>query len=173
MMSVRACGAFLFLLSILALATAWFAERVIGLPPCELCLLERIPWKITFFLGAVALLVNGRVGAIANVTAIPMTFVGVVLSAINIGVEQKWWESPFPACHAPVFKGGSFSQHLAAMPPRPVKPCDAPIYLFHLPFSMALMGGAVSLVVMIALVYWAHAYFTTSRKRFRHSASFR
>lgn len=172
-MSVRACGAFLFLLSIIALATAWIAERIIGLPPCEMCLLERIPWKITFFLSAIALLVNGRVGATANVLAIPVTLAGVVLSTIHVGVEQKWWESPFPACHATVFRGGSFSQHMAALPLRPLKPCDAPTYLLHLPFSMAVMGGVASLAVLIVLTYWTHAYFTTPRKRFRHSASFR
>ncbi|GBQ12263.1 disulfide bond formation protein B [Swaminathania salitolerans] len=153
-MITRLTGGSLFLAGMAALGIAWWAEHVLGYAPCELCLIERTPWRIVGVLGVIALLVPGMIGFWATVLSLPALAAAVMLAGLHNGVERKWWQSPLPSCHAPVFHGGSFSERMAHMPLRPAKPCDDPTYLFHLPVSMTVLGG-IAAAVLFALVSYS------------------
>ncbi|CDG40706.1 MULTISPECIES: disulfide bond formation protein B [Asaia] len=153
-MIARLTGGLLFFAGMAAIGVAWWAEHVLGYAPCELCLIERAPWRIVAFLGVLALLIPGMVGFWATVLSLPALAAAVMLAGLHNGVEQKWWESPLPACHAPVFHtGASFRERMASMPLRPAKPCDDPTYLFHLPVSMTVLGGIAAALLFILVSY--------------------
>ena len=118
-----------------ALAVAWFAEHRLSMAPCALCLLERWPYRALLLLGLLAI---AAPGARVLRWLIGLAFLcAVALSLTHVGVEQHWWPDPWPACMAQHLGGGSFEARLAAMPLRPVKPCDSPNRLFNfLPVSM-------------------------------------
>ena len=128
----------------LAFATEWWG----GLVPCVLCLWERWPYRVAIALGLLAT-VMPRAFLKPAIVLLVLTFLaGSALAAVHAGVEFHWWPSPFPACAAPVFTGGTIAERLAAMPALPAKPCDEPTYLVpFLPVSMAAMNLLFSLGV--------------------------
>jgi disulfide bond formation protein DsbB len=131
---------FALLASALALAVAIASERLGGLVPCALCLVERWPYRIAIGLGILALVVPPR-PARWLLAALALVVLGdAAIAIVHVGVEWHFWPSPLPECAAPRLSG-SIAERLAEMPMRPAKPCDEPTYLVPgLPVSMAAMN---------------------------------
>lgn len=55
-------GLFLALAGAMALGVAWWVEHVLHIMPCELCLVERWPWRVLFLIGLVDILLPGAAG---------------------------------------------------------------------------------------------------------------
>lgn len=136
----------------LALAVALGSEHFLGLAPCALCLVERMPYKFVLPVGVVAMLMP-RFAARILLVLIALLMLGSVAAAtVHVGVEQEWWKSPLPECAAPHITGRTVAELLKQLPARPNKPCDAPSYLVpHLPVSMALMNLVYSVVFFLLL----------------------
>ena len=136
--------------AIAALAFASYVQNDLGIVPCELCLLERWPYRIAIAIAIVGVLLPGRFGRLAVSLILIDMLVAVALAAFHVGVEWHAWPSPFPECNAPRFAGGSVGDQLAAMPDRPAKPCDAATYLIPgLPVSLAALDGCYALAVFL------------------------
>jgi disulfide bond formation protein DsbB len=87
-----ACG--LAVISVAALGSAYTAQYYFGLQPCELCLLQRIPYAVIIALGVAAYFINARaILALMGVAFI----VGAALAGFHVGVEQHWWQG-FTSC---------------------------------------------------------------------------
>ncbi len=88
-----------FVISLATLCGAWFFEYVVKLPPCPLCLEERIPYHVVIplsLLMAIAALVRAPakllvVGFIAIIVAV---LCNVVLGTYHAGVEWHLWAGP-------------------------------------------------------------------------------
>ena len=134
--------------AIAALAFAAYVQNDLGIVPCELCLLERWPYRIAIAIAVVGIVLPGRFGRLAVSLIMLDMLVSVGLAAFHVGVEWHAWPSPFPECNAPHFVGGSIGDRLAAMPARPAKPCDAATYLVPgVPVSLAALNGLYALAV--------------------------
>jgi disulfide bond formation protein DsbB len=135
-----------------ALALALASEHWGGLVPCALCLLERWPYRVAIALSLVALVVPERFARWPLFLVVLCMIASVILAAVHVGVEQRYWPSPLPECAAPRLTGGSVAQLLAQMPTRPGKPCDTPTFLIPgLPLSMAAMNLLYALVLTTML----------------------
>ena len=146
---MRSYALLLVLAGCMALGIAWWSEHVLGTVPCELCLMERWPYRIVIGLGVLAAVLPRGGARLALWLCVPVLLSGGVLSFVHVGVGQGWWISPFPSCRAPVFHGGTFAERLASMPRHPAKPCDAATYLVPgLPLSMAAMDGIYALLLI-------------------------
>jgi len=133
-----------------ALGIVLYLEHILKLAPCEICLLERWPWRVLILIGAVtAFALPRRYAKYGILVGLMCLSVSLGLSALHIGVEHKWWASPFASCRAPSFHGGSFKDWMAAMPVRPNKPCDAPDFVWKLPLSVTEFGGVYALLCFI------------------------
>ena len=130
-----------------ALIVATGSERLLGLVPCALCLLERWPYRVAALFAALALLsTRGLLLRPALWGVVLCMAASVILSGTHVGVEQGWWPSPLPECAAPTLGSGSIADRLAHMPARPAKPCDDPTYLVPgIPISMAAANGLLAL----------------------------
>ena len=145
--------------SLAALVVALLSQYVGGLEPCPLCLLQRIPYGLTIFLGASALLLIGRghnpVMLIAVIGGIFVLNAGIAF--YHVGVEQDWFGG-LAACAG----GGATPatvEELGAMlldrPPAP--PCDRiPWSLFGVSMAgynmlYAAILAAISLIGAAAL----------------------
>ena len=90
---------------------AWFFEFGLGLPPCPLCLQQRIPYYAAIPLALVVALAAVRkapralVVAGLGVIALAM-LIGVVLGVYHAGIEWKWWQGP-QDCSGPLVPLGS------------------------------------------------------------------
>ncbi|HTW29311.1 MAG TPA: disulfide bond formation protein B [Acetobacteraceae bacterium] len=136
----------------LALGVAIGSERLGGLVPCALCLVERWPYRIALALGVLALVLPRRAARPVLLLLALVVLGDAAIAFVHVGVEQGWWKSPLPECAAPHFTGGSIAQMLAHMPARPSKPCDSPTYLIPgLPLSMALLNMLYALVFSLGL----------------------
>ena len=78
---------FIFLVSIIALVSAFFIEYFLGHQPCNLCVLERIP----YFLGIIIVLLNFKFIQFERFFILLLTiifFAGTILSLYHLGIEQ-------------------------------------------------------------------------------------
>ena len=84
------------MMSIAALATAFTAQYGFGLRPCELCLLQRVPYGVVIFLALLALGLRLDAGRMALVLGLcGLAFLGNSgISLYHVGVEQHWWAGP-------------------------------------------------------------------------------
>jgi disulfide bond formation protein DsbB len=77
----------IFLISFIALISAYFIEYVLGYQPCNLCLYERVP----YFLAILILLINFKYNKLEKhfiLFLIIIFFIATLLSLYHLGIEQ-------------------------------------------------------------------------------------
>ena len=77
----------ILLISIIALISAFFIEFILGHQPCNLCILERIP----YFLAIIVILLNYKFFQFEKFFILFLTIIflfGTVLSLYHLGIEQ-------------------------------------------------------------------------------------
>tara|TARA_B100001093_G_scaffold279045_1_gene266699 strand:+ start:174 stop:659 length:486 start_codon:yes stop_codon:yes gene_type:complete len=77
----------IFLVSFIALISAYFIEFMLGYQPCNLCLYERIP----YFLAILILLVNFKYNNLEKQVILFLAiifFIATILSLYHLGIEQ-------------------------------------------------------------------------------------
>ena len=82
---------FIFLVSIIALVSAFFIEYILGHQACNLCLLERIP----YLLAIVLVLLNYKFIQYQKIFILLLTIIflaGTALSLYHLGIEQGFVE---------------------------------------------------------------------------------
>ena len=77
----------IFLLSILALISAYFIEHILGHQPCNLCLLERIPYLCAIILVLLSFKFS-QFKKIFTFILIIVFLVATLLSLYHLGIEQ-------------------------------------------------------------------------------------
>ena len=78
---------FIFFVSIIALISAFFIEYILGHQPCNLCILERIP----YLLAIIVLLLNYKFIQFEKFFMLLLTIIfltGTTLSLYHLGIEQ-------------------------------------------------------------------------------------
>jgi disulfide bond formation protein DsbB len=139
-----------FALAGATLAGAWYFQLVVGLPPCPLCLQERIPYHVVIplsLLMAIAALVRAppkllMVGFIAIIVAM---LCNAVLGTYHAGVEWHLWAGPTD-CTGPLTDfsaGGSLLSQLQSVK---IVRCDEAAWRF-LGISLAGYNVLISLVL--------------------------
>jgi len=82
---------FIFFVSIIALVSAFFIEYILGHQPCNLCVLERIP----YFLAIVIVLFNLKFIQFEKIFILLLTIIflaSTILSLYHLGIEQGFIE---------------------------------------------------------------------------------
>ena len=78
---------FIFLISIVAIFSAYFIEHILGHQPCNLCLLGRIP----YFIAPILVLLNFKFQKFQKIfilLLIVVFFTATLLSIYHLGIEQ-------------------------------------------------------------------------------------
>jgi len=131
-----------------ALGLAFVAQYGFGLQPCELCLLQRLPYAATLVLGLMAAMPVVPPQARRQVVALcaALFAANAALAAYHAGVEYHWWQGP-TACtgHA-----GNFDiNDLAAALNRPGRiQCDTAAIRV---FGISMAGGNAIFCAALAL----------------------
>jgi len=147
-------------LALLAIGGAWFSQLVIGLRPCELCLLQRWPYYVGVPLAAIASFVALGAPALRGsvlaplMTALALIFlVSAGLGVYHAGVEWGLWAGP-SACAGQYAAPASTSDFLKSLEAGPSVRCDeAAIRVLGL--SLAGWNALVSLLIMAIAVLGA------------------
>jgi len=77
----------IFLISVIALVSAFFIEYVLGHQPCNLCILERIP----YLLAIIIILLNFKFSHYEKFFILLLSIiflVGTIISLYHLGIEQ-------------------------------------------------------------------------------------
>jgi len=78
---------FIFLVSIIAIVFAFFIEYILGHQPCNLCILERIPYLVAI----IVVLLNFKFIQFEKFFILLLTIIflaGTILSLYHLGIEQ-------------------------------------------------------------------------------------
>ena len=77
----------IFLISLIALVSAYFIEYILGHQPCNLCLYERIP----YFLAILIVLINYKYNKLEKYIILSLAIIfliATILSLYHLGIEQ-------------------------------------------------------------------------------------
>ncbi|HEX4043694.1 MAG TPA: disulfide bond formation protein B [Xanthobacteraceae bacterium] len=140
----------IFAVSAATLAGAWYFQLAVGLPPCPLCLEERIPYHIIIPLSlllAIAAAARGpaKLVTVGFVAVAIAALVNVALGTYHAGVEWHWWAGPTD-CTGPLtdlHAGGSLLNSLQSIH---VVRCDEAAWRF-LGVSLAGYNALISLLL--------------------------
>ena len=80
--------------SILSLAIAYFIQYILGHKPCNLCLIERIPYLASLILISLIFIINKFEKVIAGIVLLFFIF-GFVVSFYHVGIEQGIFSESF------------------------------------------------------------------------------
>ena len=76
--------------SILSLAIAYFIQYILGHEPCNLCLIERIPYLVSLILISLIFIINKFEKVIAGIVLLFFIF-GSIVSFYHVGIEQGFF----------------------------------------------------------------------------------
>ena len=80
----------ILLISIIALASAYFVEYILGYEPCNLCLIERLPYFIAILFIITALIIN-KLEKIILIKLSLLFAAATILSFYHFGIEQGFF----------------------------------------------------------------------------------
>lgn len=85
----------MLLLNLAPLLVAYFIEYVIQVPPCRLCIYQRLPYWFLFFVSLVAITLKSRACGIDYKVICKLAFlayfIGFAISFFHLGVENGWF----------------------------------------------------------------------------------
>jgi len=137
-------------ISLAALAFALVAQYGFGLRPCNLCLIQRVPFVLAALLGLLALKDERRAGLLLRLAGLALLINGGI-AVYHVGVEQHWWASAVCSGSA---QGDLAVADLLAEMNRPAEAqCDSPAWSFH-GITMAALNVPFSALFGL-LVLWA------------------
>ena len=80
--------------SILSLSIAYFIQYILGHKPCNLCLIERIPYLASVILVSLIFIINRFKKIIAGIVLLFFIF-GAIISFYHVGIEQEFFKESF------------------------------------------------------------------------------
>ena len=81
----------IFLISLFALISAYFIEYILGYQPCNLCLIERIPYMVALII----IIINFKFNYLEKYFLLLLIFIffaGTLISLYHLGIEQGFIE---------------------------------------------------------------------------------
>lgn len=153
-------GGFIALSSALALAGAFTAQYGFGLLPCELCLMQRIPFALNILLGTLSMLYAPMRPLLIGLSGVAF-LINSGIAFFHSGVERKWWVG-LTGCTTPDMSG-SIEDLLKRIEETAVVRCDEiPWSLFGLSMAnynvvFCLCLGILSLLYVKTLVSTKHS----------------
>ena len=136
------------LVSLFTIGGAWFIELVLGVKPCHLCLIGRIPHYIGIPVAALALIANResvspRIGRVLLALVAIVFLVGTGIAAYHSGVEFGIFTGPTD-CTGTIEKAADIQDFLKQLQTVKVIRCDE-VAMRILGLSLASWNAVISL----------------------------
>jgi len=135
-----------FLVSLFALISAYFIEYVLGHQPCNLCLIERIP-----YMGAlIIIIINYKFNHLEKYLILLLIFVflaGTLISLYHLGIEQGFIKESFVCDLKNSSKILSKEEILQQLQEKMVNCKDVTFKIFG--FSLTTLNIIISLLITI------------------------
>jgi len=142
------CLKIIFLLSLIALISAYFIEYFLGHQPCNLCLIERIPYGLSIILISMMFLLKKNEKFITLLLIITFIF-SFAISLYHFGIEQSFFEES-AVCDVNNFSENATKEDLLNQLSKKTISCkDVTFQIFGL--SLTSFNIAISLLFIITL----------------------
>tara|TARA_B100001057_G_scaffold306836_1_gene306942 strand:+ start:616 stop:1101 length:486 start_codon:yes stop_codon:yes gene_type:complete len=142
------CLKIIFLLSFIALISAYFIEYFLGHQPCNLCLIERIPYGLSIILISTMFLLKKNEEFITLLLIITFIF-SFAISLYHFGIEQSFFEES-AVCDVKKFSENVTKEDLLNQLSKKTVSCkDVTFRIFGL--SLTSFNIAISLLFIITL----------------------
>ena len=90
-LKIETCLKLILIISLISLISAYFIEYVLGHQPCNLCLIERIPYGLTIILVSINYLTRKNERIIILLLILTFVF-SFFISVYHFGIEQDFFE---------------------------------------------------------------------------------
>ena len=130
--------------SIFAIISAYFIEYILGHKPCNLCLIERIPYLASIILIALIFILNKYEKTISLIVALLFAF-GAIVSFYHFGIEQGFFDESLVCNIVGNSESLSSEDLLKELKENTVSCKDVTFTLFGL--SLATFNTVISLII--------------------------
>ena len=135
--------------SFLSLAIAYFIQYILGHEPCNLCLIERIPYLASLILISLIFIINKFEKLIAGIVLLFFIF-GSVVSFYHVGIEQGFFNESFVCNLGGIKENLSKEELLKSLQNAPIS-CKDVTFRF-LGLSLATINTITSILLSIIMV---------------------
>ena len=139
----------IFLFSVIALISAYFIEHILGYQPCNLCLIERIPYGISIILILIKFLFKKDEKFLILLLILTFIF-SFIISFYHFGIEQGFFQES-SVCGAKNFTENMSKDDLLKQLNQKIVSCkDVTFRIFGL--SLTSINIVISLIFIINLI---------------------
>ena len=139
----------IFLFSVIALISAYFIEHILGHQPCNLCLIERIPYGIGIILILIIFMFKKDDKFLILLLILTFTF-SFIISFYHFGIEQGFFQES-SVCGAKNFTENMSKDDLLKQLNQKIVSCkDVTFRIFGL--SLTSINIVISLIFIINLI---------------------
>ena len=132
------------LFSVFALFAAYFIEFILGHKPCNLCLIERIPYFISIILISIIIFSN-KYGKILSLIVSLIFLIGAIISFYHFGIERGFFKES-PVCNLSADSSAMSAEDLLKEMKKNTISCkNVTFTLFG--FSLATLNTIISLIL--------------------------
>ena len=150
----------IFLFSLIALISAYFIEYVLGHRPCNLCLIERIPYGIGIVLTFTIFLLKKNEKFIILLLILTFVF-SFLISSYHYGIEQNFFQES-AVCGVKDYNENITKEYLLKQLNEKSVSCkDVTFRIFGL--SLTSINIVISIIFIITLI---KIYFTYEKKKY-------
>ena len=135
--------------SILSLSIAYFVQYVLDHKPCNLCLIERIPYIVSVILISLIFILN-KFEKIISIIILFFFIFGAIVSFYHFGIEQGFFSESLVCNFKNISGNTSAADLLKEMREKPVSCKDVTFKI--LGFSLATINTIISLLLS-AIMY--------------------
>ena len=139
----------ILIFSILSLSIAYYVQYVLGHEPCNLCLIERIPYIAAIILISLIFIIRKYEKLIIIIISI-FFVIGAVISFYHVGIEQNFFEENLLCNLGSPGENISRDQLLEQLKNTPVS-CKDVTFRF-LGLSLATINTVISLVLSAIMI---------------------
>ena len=147
-LKVATCLKITFLISLISIISAYFIEYILGHQPCNLCLIERIPYALAIFL--IVLNYTFSKNEYFIILLLILTFIfSFVISFYHFGIEQGFFEESAVCGLNNTSEITSKEELLKQLQVKTVSCKDVTFRIFG--FSLTTINILISLIVIFVL----------------------
>ena len=148
-LKIRTCFNLILSISIFAVVFAYFAEYILGYQPCNLCLIERIPYALSIFLIVINYLIKIEKKFILILLILIFLF-SFSISFYHLGIEQGFFEESAVCGLKNTIETLSKEEIIKQLNQKQISCKDVTFRVFGL--SLTSINMIVSLVLVLVLI---------------------
>ena len=142
----------IFIISFVAIISAYFIEYALGHQPCNLCLIERIPYGLSLFLIIINFILKKNDKFIIILLTLIFIF-SFLISIYHFGIEQGFFQESTVCGLSNTTNIISKDELLKILNEKPVSCRDVTFRIFGLSLTTINIGISLLIIILLIKIY--------------------